>query len=180
MTDKQYYCQNGDLIEVGKCYKWSDLRDDGDKVKVIGIDTDRGVPVAFVDGEYWGMALNEMQSLWQEPKKMGVSNEVAVALQTANHIRKNGGLWPEPQEESKDKLTAREFYKGQDRLIVAGDNSLHNLGEDLKQIAEKEGELIERIISLEKENRILWKHLDKIAKDAMDMLEERLNDKSNN
>jgi hypothetical protein len=92
MTDKKYYCQNGDLIEVGKYYKWSDLR-----VKVIGIDTDRGFPVAVVDGEYWGMALNEMQSLWQEP-----------------------------EEEAKDKLTAREFNQGLDRLIFAGGEPIPN------------------------------------------------------
>ena len=64
MTDKQYKCLNGDLIEVGKEYK--DIHDN-DPVKVVGFDGDK-IIVNYDFGltSYEAYDEDEFQSLWQE------------------------------------------------------------------------------------------------------------------
>jgi hypothetical protein len=60
MTDKQYKCLNGDLIEVGKLY----INEEGKRLEVIAIHND---DIVVLDGdEYLGYFSYELISLWQE------------------------------------------------------------------------------------------------------------------
>jgi hypothetical protein len=68
MTDKKYYCQNGDLIEVGNIY----ANEDNEELEVVAIHhTDI---VVFDGDEYLGYRADELVSLWQEqPGREGIS-----------------------------------------------------------------------------------------------------------
>lgn len=60
MTDKKYYCQNGDLIEVGKEYK--DIHDN-DPIKVVGFDGET-IIIEYSDG-LAAYEERDFESLWQ-------------------------------------------------------------------------------------------------------------------